>query len=427
MSTMAAAMPSMGVGATQKWSDRWIAFISSFLGYIFDVFDLSLFTFVWFRAIGELLGTTDTVVIFKYGAYILAAKLLFWSLGGPLFGILADRWGRKSALMITVAGYSALTAASGFATSYMWLFVLQAASALCISGEWVSSMAIVAETWNGKKKVYAGVAIQSAFAIGSLFASVANLYIGAHYGWRALLLFGALPAFFLIAIRALGLKDPEPWLHERESGHTLGAWQELFSPTLRRRTALNFIIVTAFLIAWWGGNAMLPAIIMQFVLQGGGLRAQGIAATSEVFNLIFACSLPGYILLAYLASEIGRKIRPLYVLYAISGLAASLYLFLRVTTLHDLKLLAPVYGLTVIAGFGIFGVFLPKSFPTRLRGVGLGVTYNGGRAITGGFVLIQPQIVDWIGSVTYVGAVASLAYIMAIVAVQFLPEDAPEE
>jgi predicted MFS family arabinose efflux permease len=427
MTTMAAAMPSMDVRATQKWSDRWIAFISSFLGYIFDVFDLSLFTFVWFRAIGELLDTTDTVVIFKYVAYILAAKLLFWSLGGPLFGIIADRWGRKSALIITVAGYSALTAASGFATSYMWLFVLQAASALCISGEWVSSMAIVAETWNGKKKVYAGVTIQSAFAIGSLLASVANLYIGALYGWRALLLFGALPAFFLVAIRALGLKDPEPWIHERESGHTLGAWQELFSPTLRRRTALNFIIVTAFLIAWWGGNAMLPATIIQFVVQDGGLRAQGIAATSEVFNLIFACSLPGYVLLAYLASEIGRKIRPLYVLYAISGLAASLYLFLRVTTLHDLKLLAPVYGLTVIAGFGIFGVFLPKSFPTRLRGVGLGVTYNGGRAITGGFVLLQPQIVDWFGSVTYVGAVASLAYIVAIAAVQFLPEDAPEE
>jgi predicted MFS family arabinose efflux permease len=427
MSTVTAAMPSVGASATQYWSDRWLAFISSFLGYIFDVFDLSLFTFVWVRAVGELLGTTDAVIIFKYGAYILAAKLLFWSLGGPLFGILADRWGRKSALLITVTGYSALTAASGFATSYIWLLVLQAASALCISGEWVSSMAMVAETWNGKKKVYAGVTIQSAFAIGSLLASVANLYVGAHYGWRALLWFGALPAFFLIAVRALGLKDPEPWLHEKESGHTLGAWQELFGPTLCRRTAANFIIVTAFLIAWWGGNAMLPAAIMQFVLQGGGLRAQGVAATSEVFNLIFASSLPGYILLAYLASEIGRKIRPLYILYAISGLAASLYLFLCVTSLHDLKLLAPVYGLTVIAGFGIFGVFLPKSFPTRLRGVGLGLTYNGGRAITAGFVLIQPQLVDWLGSVTHVGAVASLAYIMAIVAVQFLPEDAPEE
>jgi hypothetical protein len=87
-----------------------------------------------------------------------------------------------------------------------------------------------------------------------------------------------------------------------------------------------------------GDNAMLPATIIQFVLQDGGLRAQGIAATSEVFNLIFACSLPGYILLAYLAGEIGPKIRPLYVLYAISGLAASLYLFLRVTTLYDLKI-----------------------------------------------------------------------------------------
>jgi hypothetical protein len=127
------------------------------------------------------------------------------------------------------------------------------------------------------------------------------------------------------------------------------------------------------------------------------------------------------------SGEIGRKIRPLYILYAISGLAASLYLFLCVTSLHDLKLLAPIHSLTVIAGFGIFGVFLQRSFPTRMRGVGLGLTYNGGRAITAGFVLIQPQIVDWIGSVTFVGAVASLAYIMVMVAVRCLPEDAPEE
>jgi predicted MFS family arabinose efflux permease len=426
MSTMTHAVPH-GIGVL-TWSrkDRWMALTSSWLGYTFDVMDFLLYSYVGITAVAELFGLPrNNPEVAQYNSFILAMKLLCWSLGGIVFGILADRLGRKAVLTMTIVGYSLFTALSGWAPGYWWLFGLQAAAAFCVSGEWLSAMSIVAETWTKKERIYAGVFIQAAFAVGALAASYANLYIGPTHGWRTLMFFGALPALVLVLIRWFGLKDPDLWIDAKKSGVRLGSLRELFSPELRRNIVVNFIIVTSFLVAWYGGNAMLLPLISKFLAQAGGGQPL-LAATSQFFNLVFWSSLPMYALIGLAAGEIGRKLRPLYMIYAAFGLLTSLCIFLTVEDLKGLNLLAPFYGCTVIAGFGLFGVFLPQAFPTRLRGAALGVVYNFGRAITGGILLLQATLIRWLG-IEHVGGLAALAYVVAIGAVFYLPEDAPEE
>lgn len=404
-----------------------LAYLSCWFGYMFDVTDYLLYFYIGRQAVTELRGTEYLV---EYNIYIFAVKLFGWGVGGFFCGWLADRLGRKAVLTGTIAGYSLFTALSGvlptYFESYWTLFALQGLAAVCVSGEWLSSMAIIAEMLHGKTKVYAGVGVQLAFAAGALLASLANLWIGAVYGWQALMIFGAVPALFLLVVRYFGLKDPQLWIDEKNSGRKRGSLKELFSPQFRSRVIVNFIIVTSFLVGWYGGNNMLFPLIGRYVTQAGGTPSEVLTMTSTFFNTVFYCSFAMYVMLALSGAEIGRKARPLYILFAGMSLGTSLWLFLHITNMQGLIDIAPFYGCTVIAGFGIFGIFLPQAFPTRLRGLALGVTYNGGRLVTAAFLMLQSTLVGWLG-IAYVGAVAALAYLLPIIVVYCLPEDAPEE
>ncbi len=161
---------------------QWLVILAAWLGWGFDVFDALLFNFVAANAITTLLGLEPGSAVARqqtvYWTGVLSSLLLVgWAVGGVLFGWLADRFGRKRALMLTILVYGLGTSLCAFATSINQLIAFRALTSLGIGGEWAVGAALVAESVPEQYRVAAGTLLQTASPIGIFLASIVNYQI----------------------------------------------------------------------------------------------------------------------------------------------------------------------------------------------------------------------------------------------------------
>jgi MFS family permease len=390
-----------------------LAFWSAFLGYVFDCMDLNIFTLILVPSMRELLQTADRDLVQQAGSVVIAVKLICWGVGGVLFGIIADRFGRARTLVVTILIYAVFTGLSGLARSWEELIGLQGIAAFGIGGEWAVGAALVAEAVPDQKRDGAMGFIQSSFAIGFLMAAVVNWILGP-YSWRWVLAFGSLPALWVLSLRRR-VPESERWLSVRTQKQ--GSMGEVFEPRLQRSTIVGIIIAAAMMIGSWGGITLLPNWIRELL----GKNGDPAKITSLAFMLMMGAGIPGYAAVVWGGKIMGR--RPLYFLCSLGGLLASLYMFLAIKNLDELLWFAPVYGFFVMGGFAIFGLYLPELFPTRVRATGQGICYNVSRAMTA----IGPLAVAYFGLATFgslphAAATTAIAYVVGLIAIWFGPE-----
>jgi MFS family permease len=390
-----------------------LAFWSAFLGYVFDCMDLNIFTLILVPSMRELLQTADRDLVQQAGSVVIAVKLICWGVGGVLFGIIADRFGRARTLVVTILIYAVFTGLSGLARSWEELIGLQGIAAFGIGGEWAVGAALVAEAVPDQKRDGAMGFIQSSFAIGFLMAAVVNWILGP-YSWRWVLAFGSLPALWVLSLRRR-VPESERWLSVRTQKQ--GSMGEVFEPRLQRSTIVGIIIAAAMMIGSWGGITLLPNWIRELL----GKNGDPVKITSLAFMLMMGAGIPGYAAVVWGGKIMGR--RPLYFLCSLGGLLASLYMFLAIKNLDELLWFAPVYGFFVMGGFAIFGLYLPELFPTRVRATGQGICYNVSRAMTA----IGPLAVAYFGLATFgslphAAATTAIAYVVGLIAIWFGPE-----
>jgi MFS family permease len=390
-----------------------LAFWSAFLGYVFDCMDLNIFTLILVPSMRELLQTADRDLVQQAGSVVIAVKLICWGVGGVLFGIIADRFGRARTLVMTILIYAVFTGLSGLARSWEELIGLQGIAAFGIGGEWAVGAALVAEAVPDQKRDGAMGFIQSSFAIGFLMAAVVNWILGP-YSWRWVLAFGSLPALWVLSLRRR-VPESERWLSVRTQKQ--GSMGEVFEPRLQRSTIVGIIIAAAMMIGSWGGITLLPNWIRELL----GKNGDPVKITSLAFMLMMGAGIPGYAAVVWGGKIMGR--RPLYFLCSLGGLLASLYMFLVIKNLDELLWFAPVYGFFVMGGFAIFGLYLPELFPTRVRATGQGICYNVSRAMTA----IGPLAVAYFGLATFgslphAAATTAIAYVVGLIAIWLGPE-----
>ncbi|RYI20288.1 MAG: MFS transporter, partial [Acetobacteraceae bacterium] len=175
--------------------------IVAWLGWVFDVMDTALFNFAKQPMLTEMMGAaaykaTGAAVEGR----IQTAFLIGWAIGGLVFGILADRWGRSRTLVVTILLYSALTGLTALAQTPDQVLVLRFLTALGIGGEWAAGAAMVAEAYRSGGRVGAAAWLQTAAAFGPWLAALANLKIRTG-DWRALFLIGVIPAAMVVFVR----------------------------------------------------------------------------------------------------------------------------------------------------------------------------------------------------------------------------------
>ena len=195
-------------------SDQWHAVSASFLGWTLDAFDFFVLVFL-VDTLAAQFGVPASKIILT-----ITVTLAMRPFGALLFGVLADRYGRRRPLMANVVFFSAFELLCGFAPNYTAFFVLRAIFGIGMGGEWGVGASLAMESaptrWRG---VLSGI-VQSGYPIGYLLAALAARFVLPLWGWRAMFWVGGIPALLAFYIR-YRVKESEAWKQHRAP--TVGA------------------------------------------------------------------------------------------------------------------------------------------------------------------------------------------------------------
>jgi MFS family permease len=386
------------------------ALVAGGLGWMLDSFDVMLYALV-LAALMKDLGMT------KLTAGLLgSATLVASAIGGMIFGIVADRYGRTRALISSILIYSVFTAACGFAQTVAHLAVFRIFLGIGMGGEWASGAALVSETWSAEHRGKALGFMQSAWAVGYGAAALVVAIVMPIWGWRAVFFAGVLPAFLTLWVRRR-VEEPAMW-RASQSGplRARGSLMDVFRGDLRRLTVAVTLMNACTMFAWWGFNQWIPAYLSLPAADGGvGL------STRTMSGFIIAMQVGmwfGYVTFGFISDIIGRK--RAYVMYVLA--AAVLMLAYSVTQRPVVLLvLGPVVAFFATGYFTGFGAITAEIYPTGIRATAQGFTYNAGRIGSA----IAPWAVGRLAETSGFGAAFSLsavAFVLAAVMWIWIPE-----
>src|SRR5206468_9125093 len=184
------------------------AFLASFLGWTLDAFDFFILTFVTLRI------AKDFNVALPAIAFTITLTLMLRPVGALLFGILADRFGRRTPLMIDIICYSVIELLTAFSPNYFVFLILRGLFGIAMGGEWGLGSSLAMESLPTQSRgLFSGI-LQQGYACGYLLAALVYWIVFPHFGWRGLFIAGALPAFLVIYIRAHVPESPV-WQRQR--------------------------------------------------------------------------------------------------------------------------------------------------------------------------------------------------------------------
>jgi MFS family permease len=385
------------------------AFIAASLGWMLDSFDVMLYAMVLAALIEDPALHLSTRVAGALGS----VTLLSAAAGGMAFGVIADRIGRKRALMAAVLIYSVFTAACGFAQSAVQLAVFRVLLGIGMGGEWATGAALVSESFPARHRGKARAFGQSAWAIGYGLAAVVNLIVMPLWGWRGVFFVGVLPALFTLWIRRR-VEEPPMW--QSASQVERGRISMLFEPHVAGTTIAIMLMNSCCLFAWWGLNGWVPAYLRLSTVQGGiGLSS----STMSFFVIAMQVGMWfGYVTFGFMADAIGRK--RTYVTYLIlAAFLLPLYGILRAPV--ALLVLGPFVAFFGTGYFSGLGALIAEIYPTAVRATAAGIGYNFGRIASAA----APYTVGSLAATRGFGVaftVTGAAFLLAALAWIWIPE-----
>jgi len=379
-----------------------------------DSFDVMLYAIVLTALIDDpALGLTTGTAGLLGSVTLVAAAV-----GGIAFGVIADRLGRKRALMAAVLIYSIFTAACGLAQTVLQLAVFRVLLGLGMGGEWATGAALVSETFPARHRGKALAFVQSSWAIGYGLAALVNLVVMPLWGWRGVFFVGVLPALFTLWIRRR-VEEPAIW-HQTPPAER-GRFAMLFTPQVVRITLFITLMNALTLFGWWGLNSWVPAYLSFPEARGGiGLSS----STMSLFVIAMQVGMwLGYVSFGFIADAIGRK--RAYVLFVLAAsVLLPLYGFLKMPA--ALLFLGPLVAFFGTGYYSGFGAVIAELYPTTVRATAAGFCYNTGRVASAA----APYVVGTLASAMGFGAafaVAGAAFMLAAVAWIGIPDTANSE
>jgi MFS family permease len=336
--------------------------------------------------------------------------------GGLVFGLVADRWGRTRALMTSVLIYSVFTAACGFAYTAVSLAVFRVCLGFGMGGEWASGAALVSETWPDHVRGKALGFMQSSWAIGYALAALVNLLVQdvLGFGWRTVFFVGVLPALYVFWVRR-HVEEPALWRAARARPARVSLGAALGGRMLGATVAVTLMNACT-MFAWWGLNSWVPAYLR------AAPKAGGIGLADAAMNwFVVAMQVGmwfGYVTFGFVSDAVGR--RRAYVTYLLLA-ACAVAAYSSVRTPWILLLLGPVVAFFGTGYFSGFGAVTAELYPTEIRATAQGVTYNAGRLASA----VSPFLVGTLAQTRGYGAALSttaVAFVCAAVLWAFIPE-----
>src|SRR5947209_3082243 len=194
-------------------------FLASFLGWTLDAFDFFLVTFVTLRI------AKDFSVALPAIAFTITLTLMLRPVGALIFGILADRFGRRIPLMIDIICYSVIELLTAFSPNYVVFLILRGLFGIAMGGEWGLGASLAMEALPARARgLFSGI-LQQGYACGYLLAAIAYYLVFTffpYFSWRTMFVIGVLPALLVVFIR-VGVPESQVWTHRQETLRAQGA------------------------------------------------------------------------------------------------------------------------------------------------------------------------------------------------------------
>jgi MFS family permease len=389
--------------------------------------DSFIYALVMVPALRELLPRSgipgDQSQVGFYGGLLFALFLVGWGCS-LAWGPIADRFGRVRSLMLTILCYSIFTFFGAFAVNVWMLAIFRFLAGVGIGGEWSMGGTFIAEELpEARRKMAAGL-MHTGYYVGIFLAAIANYFVGARYGWRAMFLVGGSPALLVGFIR-YGVSESKRWenrIAEVGRGWTMhNAFGALFSPKYRRRTLVNSIYLLISIIGLWAGSVYVPAAVGQLAIKAGFSEIEGVRFGSYGTMLLATGTIIGCIVLPYLAEKFGRRLT-LGIYFAL--MAAFIWLgFGYVFYLEQHALAAFMICLFFLgvggANFAMYTLWLPEQYSTECRASAFAFATSIGRFVGAGITFLVGAAVSYYHTIGTPVAVTAVAFVIGLFLLPF--------
>jgi MFS family permease len=407
---------------------QWLVLFVAWLGWVFDSMDSTIYALILQPALRDLMhapggGAVSTEAIGWYGGIIFSIFLIGWAIGGVVFGVLADHFGRARALVFSILIYALFTGLAALSQTWWQLALFRFITALGIGGEWAAGAALVAEVWPEDKRTKAAGLLQSAWAAGFLIAALVNLLLR-NFSWRPMFVVGVAPAIVSVFV-FLWVREPERWVQARAverhtGGQPLSKLAELFSPALVRSTLVGSGLAFVAVFGLWGATNWTPTLVRALPDLQGLSAAELTSRASYAIVLLNVGALAGYLSFGPLADRWGR--RWAFALMCAGSLVLLPVTFLTPRTYLHVLFLLPLLGFFNNGIFSGFPIYLPELYPTRIRGTGAGFCFNIGRVLAAGGPFITGYLVTVLGSFGRAASAVAVIYLVGLLILPFAIE-----
>ncbi|MBI4262877.1 MAG: MFS transporter [Acidobacteria bacterium] len=423
---------------------EWVILFIAAVGFLFDSYELLMLPLLVRPALADLLGVApNSLEVNAWVGYMQFSPAIPAGIFGLLGGYLTDLFGRRRVLVWSILVYAFSALAAGYSTSVGWLLFWRCCTFVGICVEFVAAVAWLSEIFQNPTQRERIVGYTQAFgSVGGLLAAAAYYWIvtnaaslpeirGGHEAWRYMLMSGVFPALPLIIIRPF-LPESTMWREKKQAGTlkrpAIGA---LFAPEYRRTTLVTTVMMACAFAVGFGTIQQAPRIVPGLVEVQAMDRTAVEQTVSGIGTFQEIGGLSGRLLLAFLAAIIIGRRRLLWLFQIPGALLVPIFYFLMPSMgLTWAQFGVFIVGLATIGQFSFWGNYLPRVYPTYLRGTGESFATNvGGRMIGTSGALIATSLVPLMPGesvpfrLAYAAAtVGTVAYLIGFLVSFWLPE-----
>ncbi|WP_418302059.1 MFS transporter [Lysinibacillus fusiformis] len=345
--------------------------VASVAGLTLEGMDIMFISFAMTMIIAEFNIDLAT------GGLISSITNIGMLLGGIIFGVLADKYGRVKVFTYTIILFAIGTALTGVATSIEQVYVYRFIAGLGAGGEYGIGMALVAEAWPKNKQGRASSYVSVGAQYGVILAALLSAIILPTLGWRALFFVGVLPVIFAFIVRKNLHESPE-WLasqNNQRNKEKKGKLAQLFATRRVTMTTLTLILMATVQIAGYNGLMIwLPSMLQKS--QGLSVSSSALWTISTAVGMII-----GMLTFGRFMDRFGAK-RAFGIFLVASAGAVFLYSF--ATGAVAILMGGAIVGFFSNGMFAGYGALISSFYPVQIRSTATNTIFNFGRAI-GGF------------------------------------------
>ncbi|KFA58876.1 Niacin transporter NiaP [Gilliamella apicola] len=373
-------------------------------GWLFDAMDVGLLSFI-LAALKQDWGLTPAQL-----GWIGSVNSIGMAIGAFVFGIYADKKGRKAALIFTLFMFSIASGLSAFAWGLGSLLILRFFIGMGLGGELPVASTLVSESVEPKVRGKIVVLLESFWAIGWIFAALIAYFIIpiSVVGWRGAMILCAIPAFYALYLRS-NLPDSPSYRQlnsDSKKESVIKKIKTLLSKEFRWQTLMLWIVWFCVVFSYYGMFLWLPSVMM--------IKGFDMVKSFEYILFMTIAQLPGYFSVAWLIERVGRKW--VLVMY-LFGTLVSAYLFGMAESANQLLLYGALLSFFNLGAWGAMYAYTPEQYTTNIRATGSGMAAAVGRV--GGILgpLMVGVLMNNKYSISTIFTFFSLSVLIAIISI----------